>query len=108
MADLLEIYNNMVKEASEAEVEKEAEDMVEARMEVLAKYAEYATELLKEEYGEDFAEEDVTKLASMLIEDHIAQEEMEEKVAEYAQAGQIMARAFKDELDKLAAEENKE
>ena len=39
-----------------------------------------------------------------MIAHDIEQEESIEKVAEYDQAGRIIARAFQDELNKMAAE----
>ena len=109
MIDLIEVYNNMALEADEvqkeAEANQEEESVVGERMEVIAKYAELSDNLLAEEYGEgNYEEQDVTKLAEMLIVHDQEVEEAQIKVAEYAQAGQIMAHAFKAELDNLAAD----
>ena len=102
--NLLEVYEEMVKTATEAEaaeeVQAEEQATVDERVEVLAKYATAADKLLADEYGEDYGEEDVEKLAAMMIEHDVEQEEIVEKVAELDQAGRIMARAFKDELEK--------
>lgn len=65
----------------------------------MAKYAEAANGVLTEEYGDDYTEEDVVKLATYLIDRDIDEEENVEKVAEYVEAGQIMARSFVDELN---------
>ena len=103
MSGLLETYNNMVA-ASEANAEqeeavKQAEAVENARVEVLTKYATAADNLLAEEYGDDYAESDVIELAQKMINHDIAQEENQEKVAEYVEAGQVMARAFIGELN---------
>lgn len=93
MANLLDIYNDQYEG-----FEKEAEAEVNEEFEIIQKYASAAQSALAEEYGNDFSAEDVEKLASMMIEHDVEQEYMEEKVAEFVQAGQIMARAFKNEL----------
>lgn len=95
--DLLNVYNQM-KEAEAQQKEASVEE--DGQKEVLRKYASAAEGALREEYGDDFDVEDVEKLASMMIEHDLQQEYMEEKVAEYAQAGTIMAKAFKDELER--------
>jgi len=98
----MDTYNNMQKAAqeneAEAQINKEAEALVHDRVGVIAKYAEAANTLLTEEYGNEYAEGDVVKLASYLIDKDIDEEENVEKVAEYIEAGQIMARSFVDEL----------
>lgn len=105
--DLLSVYDDMVKEAGDVQEVEQEQEVVNSRMEVLAKYAELSTNLLAEEYGDgNFSEEDVTKLSSLLIDEDIAREEAQEKVAEYVQAGQIMARAFQAELAATATEGN--
>lgn len=100
---LLDTYNRMkeaeVEQSKTAELEKEAEQLQAARVEVLAKYAEAADEILSSEYGNDYEEADVEKLASYLIDRDVAEEEQHEKVAEYVEAGQIMARSFIEELN---------
>ena len=102
MSNLLETYNNMVAQANEVaeaeEFNKEAEAAENARVEVLHKYASAADELLSAEYGEDYNEDDVVELAQHLINNDVAQEEAQEKVAEYVDAGTVMARAFLNEL----------
>ena len=112
MSNLLDTYNNMLEsravEAEEQVKEAEATQEVDERVEVLAKYAEAADGLLSEEYGEDYNEEDVEKLAKLVIDYDIEQEEATEKVAEFEQAGQIMAHAFAQELDRLSNEPNTE
>ena len=103
MANLLEIYDDMVQVEQEQEadvIEKNAEaQLTTDRVEVLAKYATLADNMLGEEYGDDYKEEDVQELASYLIENDSAIEEQQEKVAEYVQLGTIMAKAFKKELE---------
>jgi len=104
--DLIDVYNNMISDVEEEKVAEQEENVVQERMDKLAAYAEKANELLIDEYGEgNYKEDDVTKLASLLIEHDQDYYEKQEKVSEYAQAGQIMAHSFKQELDKLAAEE---
>jgi CHASE1-domain containing sensor protein len=107
MSNLIDAYNNMLEsravEAEEATKEAEA---TQERVEVLAKYAEAADNLLSEEYGEDYNEEDVEKLAKLMINYDIEQEEAMSKVAEFEQAGQIMAHAFAQELDRISNEDD--
>ena len=111
MSNLMDTYKNMQKSAEEAAnaeaLEKEAQETTNARVEVLAKYAEAANSVLSEEYGEDYTEEDVVKLATYLIDRDIDEEEAQEKVAEYVEAGQIMARSFVEELNTSEEEEAK-
>lgn len=95
--DLLSVYDQMTKEA---EAEKQVSEEVNDQVEVLQKYASTAEEALRDEYGEDFTADDVEKLASMMIEHDLEQEYLEEKVAEYVQAGTIIAKAFKAELER--------
>jgi len=95
---------------AEENIEKEAEntDSEEDPKEVIEKYAAFADNLLAEEYGEDYEEEDVVKLATLLIEDDLQAEELE-KYAEFEVAGQVMAASFLDALSDTAedAEEEK-
>lgn len=93
MNKLLDVYNELVKEA-EATPEIDQEKLAE-----VAKYAEAADTLLANEYGEDYNENDVEELAEMMLAHDIAVEEDEEKVAELDYAGRVMARAFIDELN---------
>jgi uncharacterized membrane protein YcjF (UPF0283 family) len=111
MSNLMDTYKNMQKSAEEANaaeaLDKEAQDATNNRVEVLAKYAETANGVLTEEYGDDYTEEDVVKLATYLIDRDIDEEESVEKVAEYVEAGQIMARSFVDELNNSEDAEGK-
>ena len=106
---LLDTYENMqatAKADEEAHIEKQAEDaVVEQRVDVLAKYAEAADKILAEEYGEKYSEEDVVKLAAYMLDTDIDEEESVEKVAEYVEAGQVMARSFVEELSKNLPED---
>lgn len=95
MSDLLNIY-----ETRYGSTEKVAEETENTEVEIFRKYAELAEGALSEEYGDDFTADDVEKLATKMIDHDLEQEYMEEKVAEFVQAGQIMAKAFKDELQK--------
>lgn len=103
MANLLETYENMVGYAQENayndEQIKEAEAVENARVETLTKYAAAADELLADEFGDDYQEEDVVELAQKMINHDLDAEEAEEKVAEYVDAGTVMARAFINELN---------
>jgi hypothetical protein len=105
MSNLLNTYENMIANAREQEAEKEATAeetaVVEERISVLEKYATTADGLLSDEYGEDYTEEDVTKLATMMINKDIEDEATAEKVSDYVEAGKIMARSFKAELDSI-------
>ena len=103
MANLLETYENMVSASEEAQAEeamkKEAEAVENERVETLAKYATAADNLLAEEFGDDYEESDVVELAQKLINHDIENEQAQEKVAEYVEAGTVMARAFINELN---------
>ncbi len=91
MSDLLNIYESMNKQA-------EADAEVNQRVDVLNKYASVATELLDEKYPNNYTQDDVVKLAEALIVRDIELEESMSKVAEYVEAGKIMARSFMEEL----------
>lgn len=75
----------------------------EQEVEVLSKYAAVADEMLTKDHGEDYNEDDVAELAGYLIDHDMEVQAQQEKVAEYVEAGQIMARAFSTEMAKLAA-----
>jgi hypothetical protein len=90
MARLLEVYEDMLKEAEFAKVAEEIQIM-------FAKYAETAESLLKEEYGTDFNTEDVESLARGLMERDSEFLEESTKVAEYEAIGRELARQFVDE-----------
>lgn len=91
MTDLLKVHNNMLKQAK---VDNERKERIDA----IVKYASTAEELLAEKYGEDYEQEDVSKLAEWMIENDLEALEWEEKVAEYDQLGRIMANSFVDEM----------
>lgn len=88
---LLDTYEAMQKEAAVQEVESQ-------RREMLTKYASAAEELLENEYGEEYEAEDVEKLAEKLIELDVEAAEDQQKTAEYVEAGQVMAKAFVQQL----------
>ena len=112
MSNLIDTYNAMLEERATVEEdqvkEAEASQAVDERVEVLAKYAEAADGLLADEYGEDYEEADVEKLATLMINYDIDQEEAMDKVAEFEEAGQIMAHAFAQELDRISSDPNTE
>ena len=103
MSNLLETYENMVasanEEAAQEELSKEAEAIENERVETLTKYAAAADELLAGEFGDDYEESDVVELAQKMINHDLDQEAAQEKVAEYVDAGTVMARAFINELN---------
>lgn len=101
---LLERYELMKQAEQEVEVTEEEMKVASERMDLLAKYAEAADEALKAEFGDDYELSDVEKLAEMLIANDLQVEEEEVKVAELVEAGQIMAHAFAEELQKIANE----
>jgi pyridoxine 5'-phosphate synthase PdxJ len=104
---LLERYEVMKQANEEVEISTEEQEKVAEEMEILAKYAEAAEEGLKAEFGEDYTLEDVEKLAEMLIQRDLEIEDEEEKVAELTEAGQVMAHAFAEELQKIADQSEK-
>ena len=83
----------MQKEAENKEIEGQ-------RRELLTKYAATAEEMLEKEHGKEYEATDVEKLAETLIDLDIKSAEEQEKVAEYVEAGKIMARSFVEELNK--------
>lgn len=123
MAGLLAYYEEMQKRANAEPVEeqvKEAEaevpemteeeaELVQARMEVFSKYASAADDLLAQQHGDDYTANDVEELATLMINHDLAveaqEEEMQEKVAEAVETGQIIARAHFAELQRLISED---
>ncbi len=95
---LLDTYEAMQKEAAANEVDAQ-------RREMLTKYASAAEELLENEYGEDYKAEDVENLAEKLIDLDVEAVEEQQKVAEYVEAGKVMANAFIEELKEKKAKE---
>ncbi len=91
MGTLLEMYENLTKQAEEQQVDDE-------RVQVIEKYAQVAQGLLEKEYPNNFTDEDVVKLADALIQHDIGAEESLEKLAELEDAGRVIARAFIAEL----------
>lgn len=98
MSNLMEIYEGMQKQAV---LDSETQE----RVEILTKYASVAEEMLSEKYGEDYSEEDVTKLAEYLIDNDLEAFEAQEKIAEFVDAGKIMAQSFLQEIQDAGTEE---
>ncbi len=96
MGRLLDIYNEMNKTA---EVEQEKK----ARLEMIQKYTDFAEAELKKT-GQEYTEADIEKVADFLIEQDIIGHEEEEKVAEFVEAGKIMAQSFVASLQAQAKE----
>ncbi len=92
MGNLTQLHEEMLKEAAE-----QAE--IQENVNILVKYASYAEELLEEKFGDDYTADDVEKLAEALIDNDLAVEAEQEKVAEYDELGRIMARGFLNELE---------
>jgi len=92
---MLDIHENMLQEA---EMTKEAAEEQQELIDLFYKYASYAEDVLSEEQGE-YTEDDVVKLASYLIDQSIDEDDLVTKVAEYDEAGRIMARGFIDEMN---------
>jgi len=97
MANLLDKYEEMQKIA-------ELEELKQDRINAIVKYASLAEEALEEQYGDDYNEDDVIKVAEFMIDSDLAQEEEQEKIAEYDQLGRIMAHAYADELARIESE----
>lgn len=95
MSRLLEVYDEMIKEAELSKMAEEVQFMFE-------KYAETANEELAKEYGSDYTQEDVESLAQGLMEHDAALLEEQEKVAEYDAIGREMAHQYMAELEKEA------
>lgn len=110
MARLLDIYEEMEKQAQEQEeVPVQTQEQVEdtsglspETLEVLDRYSEAANSYLLQEFGEgQFNDDDVIKVAELMIADDADRLETMEKVAELQEAGIVMARSFTSELQKL-------
>lgn len=93
MSTLLEVYDNMQKEAEQNAV-------VNERVTLIEKYAEIARTELEKEFKKDFTNDDIAELTTKMIEHDMALEEQQEKVAELEEAGRVMARAFVEEVKK--------
>lgn len=78
MALLINVYNDLVKEAEEAATK----EVIAERVEVLSKYADLATELLNAEFPNDYSKDDVVALADKLIERDMVITAEQEKQAE--------------------------
>ena len=107
---LLEVYENELVKAASAEVEAQEvadEELTEEEVEFLEAVVDAANQALAEEVGEgQYAEEDVVKVASLMIDDMNTENEYNEsleKVAEAHEMGTIMADAF---VARLQAYEN--
>lgn len=105
MPNLVETYNNMLKEAQANQPNPEEMEKVA----FLEKVAAQADQLLADEYGDDYNASDVEELAGYIIdalaeqektaELETAEEDMaREKVAELLEMGAIIAQGFKTEL----------
>lgn len=99
MANLLSVYEAMKAMEKTAEY-NEQQRQADPTEEIITKYAELADDLLYQEFGNDYNENDVVKLAEMMIENDAAIVEETEKVAELRQAGQIMAEEFIETLER--------
>jgi hypothetical protein len=106
MSNLLEIHEQMLKEA-------ETKQLMEDRVSILEKYAAYAEQLLQKDYPNNFNKSDVVELADKMIQHDIEVEEqqakeaeLQEKVAEVDALGRVMARSYWDELQKLNVEQS--
>ena len=86
MTGLLDLYENMTKEA---EVSQEQVVADQERVEVIEKYASFAEDALVEN-GEQYTEDDVIKLACAMIDHDLEVEDNMEKVAELDEAGRIL------------------
>ncbi len=103
MANVDSLFNKMV-EAQAKPQEKTAEAIeVEEKMEVLSKYASAAQEVLTAEYGSNFTQEDVVKLAGKMIDHDVAIEEQLSKEAEASRIGEVMAEAFVNKINQLTS-----
>ena len=91
MANLLEVYEDMLKQA-------EAQELVNERVEFLAKYASAAEELLQAEYPNNYEKSDIIELADRLIAHDTSVAEMQEKTASLEEQGRAMAQDYVEAL----------
>jgi hypothetical protein len=92
---LLELYDSMTKKAEETKVQSD-------QMAVIEEFAKLAEEQLKAE-GKTITADEIAVRTDSLIQEALAVEEMQQKVAELDESGRVMARAFWDEYTKLAS-----
>ena len=92
---LLETYEGLKAKEAEAQVEQE-------RIQVLAKFANFAAQELEGKFPGQWTLEDQAKLASALIDMAIAEENEQEKVAEICNSAKIFAREVWNELETLS------
>ena len=108
MALLIDVYNDLVKQAEELETK----EMLAERISILDKYASAATELLNAEFPNNFDKNDVIALADRLIERDIAIGDMQEKQAaavellgEYVEVSRdLMAQEYGKDFSDTAVE----
>jgi len=101
MALLINVYNDLVKEAEEAATK----EVIAERVEVLSKYADLATELLNAEFPNDYNKDDVVALADKLIERDMVITAEQEKQAE---AKELLGEYVQVSRDLLAQEYDKD
>ena len=101
MALLIDVYNDLVKQAEELETK----EMLAERISILDKYASAATELLNAEFPNNFDKNDVIALADRLIERDIAIGDMQEK---QAAAVELLGEYVKVSRDLMAQEYGKD
>lgn len=99
---LLDTYERMKLASVSNDSKEEMDKLASERIELLAKYAQAAEELLQEKHGNDYALTDVEELAGYLIEnDRLVEVEEQAKVAELVEAGKVLAASFVDEVNNL-------
>jgi len=93
----------MAKQAKPAEVEEETKtaELDQARLEVISEFAKQAEALIRNDGIEEYTEEDVVKVAEVLINKAIEAEENEEKIAEAYDYGKIVAQGHFDRFVEL-------
>ena len=101
MGSLYETYQNMTKQAQEAQTVSEVE---QARIQVILEKTAQAEELIKEAGITECSCEDVADVVTALIAKDIEEEEAEEKVASLYEMGRVMARGIDDELQAITNE----
>lgn len=99
MVNYLDIYNQTVAGGQEKYASENVDPQEAEKFEMLEKYASLADEMLSNEFGNEFSQDDVVELAQMLINNDIAYEEGQEKVAEAYQLGVIIGQGFKDSVN---------
>jgi len=98
------LYEKYLEMSKEAEQNVEANELEQARVQVILEKTAQAEELIKESGITEYNNEDIADVVTALINRDIEEEEATEKIAQLYEMGQIMARGFDDEMKAITKE----